>query len=59
MPMGHNAVSDPGILDRVVKLAKEGKKDVEIAKILGLTKNTVQRCRVKRGLRRQRNARTY
>lgn len=55
MPMGISAIDNPDTLDRVVKLSKQGKTDLEIAKLLNLTKNTVARCRLKRGLRKIRN----
>lgn len=54
MPRLENVLSDPDILDKVARLYKQGKKDKEIAEILKLEPWTVQRCRIKRGLRKNR-----
>lgn len=52
MPRWENASNNPNTLDMVAKLFKQGKSDKEIARIMGITPATAQKCRLKRGLRK-------
>ena len=54
MPQIDTPTNNPDLLDRIAKLFRQGLKDKEIGRELALSPDVVRKCRIKRGLRKNR-----